>query len=448
MEKLYLADQFGLDALHLHGSSVEPPLIGAIRQALPQPAGSGLVEEVIELALQGEGIYNLLQRLEEKVVLSQEGIEDVYLYLQTAPGLEALSARILSGRIELLGGGLSDRKRGVQTLRLRLVRADYWEETIRTLTLSNQNGSQVWDGLAVLNHCDGDNGHQNFVDAGAEEVHGTQTCPVEVRLILPENFPAGLRDCYISAGCDLKDSYGEFDHVLEGEDGSPGSGCTESSQPVDSSCSAGSYALAKWTAESEVALWKWTLSSAQLGYMHAQLFRPLLRLAAQSDDGIYLRWSVRDQSGGEMLRSPQTLLDSGCRLAPLPAMRLPPDRMSGGAYRPLEIELLVECSAPGTKLLQIDFAHLLPAASFQHLHPLGSLQAGYTLVSDGRLEQVYALQTAGGNQHISHQLTGAPIMLYPGRENRIYFLYETASGAPIDAQALVMIYQKARVQQP
>jgi len=38
--------------------------------------------------------------------------------------------------------------------------------------------------------------------------------------------------------------------------------------------------------------------------------------------------------------------------------------------------------------------------------------------------------------------------LQPGRHNRVFFLYETASGAPIEALTQVMIYQKARIQQP
>jgi hypothetical protein len=91
---------------------------------------------------------------------------------------------------------------------------------------------------------------------------------------------------------------------------------------------------------------------------------------------------------------------------------------------------------------------LLPAASYQHLLPLGQLEAGYTLISDGREERVYACQSGGNNQQISHLLTGAPIVLQPGRHNRVFFLYETASGAPIEALTQVMIYQKARIQQP
>lgn len=448
MEKLTIADQNGLFPIILHGSTAAPPVIGAVRQAVPQPAGNGLVEEVIDLALKGAGISAVLQSLEEKILLSQQGIREAYLYLQTAAGLSAISARILSGRIELLGGGLNDRKRHVQILRLRLVRADYWEESTRALALSNQNGSQVWNGLAIRNHCDATAGHQNFVDIDADEVHGTLPCPVQVRLILPEGFPAALRDCHIAAGFDLKDEYSAFDHVLEGEAGAPGSGCTGSSQETSSSCSAGASVQVEWTAQSEVPLWKWTLSADQLGYMGACNFRPVMRLAALPAEGVYLRWSASTQSGGEMLRTQQTLLDPGKLLTPLPALRLPPAPMDGGPYRPLEIQLRAECAEPGVKSLNIDFVHLLPAASYQHLHPLGQLEAGYTLVSDGREERVYACQSGGNNQQISHLLTGAPIVLQPGRHNRVFFLYETASGTPIEALTQVMIYQKARIQQP
>ncbi len=448
MERLYLADQDGANALHLHGSSVSPPVVGARRKERLEALPGGLVEEVIDLALRGSGIQTLVQSLGEKISLSQARINDAYLFLQSAAGMTTLSARVVAGKVELLDGGLNDRKRSVQILRLYLTRADYWEENLRALDLSNQNGTEIWNGLAIRNHCDGTSGHQNFVDAGPAEVTGTLPCPVQVRLILPQEFPAALLDCYIAAGFDLKDTGGAFEHVLEGEAGTAGSGCTGSSQPADSSCSAGRLALAEWTSQSEVSLWKWLLSPSQLQYMRACLFRPLLRLAALPAAGIYLRWSVVNPGGGELLRTAQTLLAPDRYLAPLPALRLPPDEMGGGAYQPLELHILAECTAAGTKSLSIDFVHLLPASSFQHLRPLGGLAPGHTLISDGRVNRVYAVQSSSGSQHVSHLLTGSPITLQPGRENRIYFLFETAAGAPVDALAQVMIYQKARVQQP
>jgi hypothetical protein len=448
MELLYIADQNDQNQFHLHGSQVCPPVVGSRRQDNPPPVADGLVEEIIELALHGEGIAALVKDLEETILLSQNRIKDSYLYLQTTPGGVIRSARIQAGRIELLAGGLNDRKRGVQILRLRLTRADYWEEFSRALALSNQNGREVWEGLTIRNHCDATSGHQNFVDAAADEVHGTQPCPAEIRIVLPPDFPAALLDCYIAAGFNLKGAGGAFEHVLEGEAGSPGSGCTGSSQPADATCSGGSCARAEWTAQSEIALWNWTLSATQLNYMWAGLFRPVMRLAALPSAGIYLRWSVRSQSGGELLRTAQAPLDPGRFLAPLPALRLPPEAMGGGAYQPLEIHLLAESAAQGTKSLQIDFVHLLPAGSIQHLRPLGGLAAGNTLVSDSREGRVYAFETNGGGQHLSHLRTGGPIQLQPGRENRIYFLFETAAGAPVDAQAQVMIFQRARVQQP
>lgn len=447
MELLYIADANNQNPFYLHGSLTSPPVVGARRLDNPPAVGDGLTEEVIELALQGEGIAALLRELEEMILLSQSRIMEARLYLQAAPGQAILSAQVHAGRIELLGGGLNDRRRGVQILRLRLVRADCWEESSRALALSNQNGSEVWDGLTVFNHCDATGGHQNFVDAAAKEVHGSQPCPAQVRLILPAGFPAALLDCYIASGFDLKDAAGAFEHVLEGEAGMPGSGCAASSLPADASCSGGYRAHAEWTAQSEIDLWKWTVSAAQLGYMRACLYRPVMRLASLPPAVSYLRWSVRTQSGGELLRTVQTCLDPSRFLVPLPALRLPPDAMGRGPYQPLEIHLLAECAAAGTKSLEIDFVHLLPAGSFQHLRPLEGLAAGSTLVSDSREERVYALQ-ADGSQRLSHLLTGGAILLQPGRENRIFFLYETTAGAPVDAQAQVMIYQKARFQQP
>lgn len=449
MEKLMIADANGDNPLHLHGAEVNPPVVGARREEFPRRLSGGLVEECIEVALHGEGIRAVVQSLEEKFTASQNRVKDACLFLQSESSQNTLSARILSGQIELLAGGLQDRKRSLQILRLRIVRSEPWEDLARALFLSNQNGAGVWNGLAIRNHCDATSGHQNFVDAGAEEVGGTQPCPVEVRLILPAGFASTLQDCYLASGFDLSGASGSFNHVLEGEAGSPASGCTSSSLPADSSCSGGNSALVEWTSLSEIPIWKWTLTPAQLDFMKGCRFRPLLRLASLPSAGIRLRWSVPNLTGsGEMLRTEQTLLDPSLYLAPLPAVRLPPEWMGGGPYDPLDIQLLAECSTAGVKTLNIDFVHLLPAESFQHLRPLGGLGAGYTLISDGRENKVYASQNTGGSKHLSHALTGGPILLYPGRENRIYCLYETAAGAPVDSLIQVAVIQRARIQQP
>lgn len=449
MEQLYIADADGLNPLHLYGTLVSPPVVGARRDEIPRLLPDGRIEESIEIVLQGDGIREMLHSLEARIANSQDRLIDAYLYLKTAEGVSPLSARIQSGRIELLGGGLQDRRRNLQILRLSILRADHWEEPNQALRLSNQNGTDVWDGLTIRNHCDATSGHQNFADVNPDEVGGTQPCPAQVRLILPAGFPSTLQGCFIAAGFDLRTAYSSFDHVLEGEDGLPGSGCTASSQLVDATCSGGYSARVEWSSQGETPIWKWALGAAQLTFMKSRLFRPLMRLATLPAEGIYLRWSAPNHSGaGEMLRTQPVRLDAVHCLAPLPALRLPPDWMGGGPYEPLEIQLLAECAAAGTKTLNIDFVHLLPGSSFQHLQPLGGLGAGFTLVSDGQERRVYACQTSGGSQHVSHALTGSPILLHPGRENRIYCLYETLAGAPVDSQVQLMVYRRARVQQP
>lgn len=449
MQMLYLADEDGMNPIHLHGSLISPPVVGARRQDTPKPIQNGLVEEVIDIAVQGTGIQSFIQAVEEKISLSRSRVHDTYVFILAEGRTSEFSTRVLDGRVELLGGGLNDRARDVQTLRLHLLRADYWEESKRPLNLSNQNGTGVWDGLAIRNHCDAAIGHQNFVVIPAEQAGGGQPCPLDVQLILPDGFIGALRDVYIAAGFDLGGDSGGFDHVLEGEAGAPGSGCTASTQTADAGCSEGYFERVEWSAADEIALWKWTLDAACLAYMKGGLFRPILRLASQPPAGIYLRWSVSSQSGvGELLRTQQALLEPGRRLAALPALCLPPDDMGGGPYAPLEIQLLAECAAAGTKALDIDFVQLLPGGSFQHLIPLSGLTEGYTLVSDGYENKVYAAHTSGGSRHLSHALVSSPILVQPGRANRIYFLFETDAGAPIDALAQVRVLQKPRWGQP
>src|SRR5574340_669957 len=159
MKALYLAAENGDDACHLHGQYARACVRNTHRQPAPNPLPDGRFEEVITIECRGGDIWNLITELEQRLALLSDGIEPQYLWLESQTRLSPVRSQIHAGRIELLGGGMADRARGYQGLRLYLPRSGWFEEVLSPVLLTNPNGANNFTGLTVYNHSDAGVGH-------------------------------------------------------------------------------------------------------------------------------------------------------------------------------------------------------------------------------------------------------------------------------------------------
>ncbi len=443
METLYLQNDSQSITLHLHGAGAVSPWTGARRQ--PETTLDGeRVEEIFDLALEGAGISGCLNDLERLLGLASNGLEKVYLFLSLELQTTPYRARVLAGRVELLGTAREGRARRVQGVRLRLVRTDFWEGSLQSIPLTNPNGSAVQTGLGVFNHTDAGSGHANWVDIQAQDVPGSLPVPALVQICHTLSAGCRLQTIYLGLGTRLSDADGALEHALEAEFALPGPNVSAVGLP-DANASNANFLKLTWSSVNEERLAAWTISTASLDYLSGRCFRPAIRLHASPPQGLSLRARLRRDSTGELLSESEAVaLETGQRLAVLPGLYLPPWNFGGGPYAPLTLEVWGECAAAGSKELQLDFLHVLPAEHWLTCHPLGGLAENRLLSIDSAAGVCWSEDLQAANQEVSHALSGSGVWLQPGVNQRLYLLFEDDAGSLPDRQVQVRVYARPR----
>jgi len=447
MDALFFGNENAEERVYLHGSGMLAPVRGAIRQPVPQALPDGRVEEIITVECKAGDIRTWINGLEWHLTQVNHGLARSYLWIIPEPGAAPVGARLLHGRYEALGNGSSDRLHGFQGVQLHLVRDNWLAEPVSGIPLQNANGVGNTSGLLVVNHSDGGE-HINFADVVGDEVRGTQ--PTPARLVIDVGGPEVRRlgKIVVGGGRDLWNTAGGFDHVLEGEAAAAGAGCTAMSSVSNLSASSGLYQNLQWTAVTEVALYRWTISSERLAWLAGRGLRPVARLHNLPPANCRLRWKLLPADGSGVIdQSAQTTLDATSRLQILPAF-FPPVTSSQALYQAFILEAWLECPTAGVKQLDLDFVHLFPLENFVYFQPVTGLTENHSLVMDWEYGECLSQSAETGEKTITHSVTGAPLLLFPGRNHRIYVLYETNLGFPPSGTVQVRLQAGARWIEP
>lgn len=429
----------------------------ALRSAAPQPPLDFLRwlelrptendEEVIEcalLGLRGAGIRQWLEGL-EAVLAQARRTPFALLERRAAAGDEPLYAALRGGWLEADPLNQSA-ARGAFTVRLSLRRSKVWRKMAAALPLSNANGSRVESGLTLFNHSDGGSGHQNFADIAAGDLRGGQPAPLSLRVRLLQPAGETLQRLIIAAGSRLEWGGESFPHALEGEAAVPGADCTAGSLLTDAAASGGAYHRVQWTRPDSAALLRWSLSPGLLGFAAGRAFRTVLRLASPPPAAVYLRWRLLDAGGHPLDESPPSLLQPQSALQTGAALHLPPRWQPQITPAALTLELRAESRDDSPKTLDVDFLHLLPAEGWLQLNALNGASAAEVWL-DGERRLAYT-RLAGGEIGFTHTLSGAGVQLMPGSGCRLYLLWETESGAPLDSRCEAQAFYAPRVNLP
>lgn len=448
MKALYLADENRQNPLVLRGPGTLPPVNSIHRQPQPNRLPDGLVEEVITIECRGGMIWNFINELETRLALAREGIAPQYLWFETTMRLLPVCARLLHGRVEVLDGGIADRARSYQGLRLRLVRADWLEQEYSPIKLNNANGANNITGILLYNHNDAGSGHVNFCDVKAEDISGSQPVPVRLTLETGSQPVRRLGKIVVSGGINLWSAGGGFNHTLEGEDASAGVGCSASINVPDVSSSAGSYQSFQWQAADESPVLRWQITSDQLTWLTGRGLRGVARFHNLPPSGTRWRWKILQPDGSAVLdQSAQTLLDDASQLQILPAF-FPPVQSVPAPYQPFTLEAWLECGDSGVKQIDLDFIHLLPLENYCAFQPLGGIEQEHNLVMNWNNNELYTQDAVSGEKSVTHIASGAPLMLQPGCNHRIYVLYESDAGFMINDTIELRLQAGARWIEP
>lgn len=447
MESIFFGNESAGERFYLHGVGTAAPIRGAVRQIIPLEVSNDQVEESITIECKAGDIRGLITWLERRFARLEDGLDLLYLWFTAELGSTPIGSRIMHGRLEALGSGSSDRIHGYQGLKLRLVRDKWLAEVVSGVRLQNANGSDNVSGLTVYNHSD-NGSHVNTADVRGEYVGGSQPVPARVVIDGGSVDPRRIGKIVLSGGTDLWDAAGAFNHVLEGESAAAGAGCTAMSTVSSLTASGGYYQNLQWTATTEVAVCRWSISGVQLGWLRGRGVKPAARFHSLPPANTRLRWKILSADSGSVLdQSSQVVLNSASQLQVLPAF-FPPVPASLAPFQGCLLEAWLECPTAGTKQIDLDFVHLFPLENFTVFEPLGGLDQNSSLVMDWAEGECYSESNLSGERTVTHQAAGEPLVLIPERNHRIYLVYETDPGFWISDTVKLRLQAGARWLEP
>ena len=316
-------------------------------------------------------------------------------------------------------------------------RRPYWEGAEAALTLTNTHGSGS-SGITVYNH--DDSGQDNYVAIAAGAVAGGIPSPAKLSILNSYNVAARLFTVHI--GHNVWSNPASLTHILEGENSDYSVG---GSTVTSSSCSGGSYESVTWTGDTSVQAIRWALSTALLDACAGGWFRLLGRFQVTAS-GAKLTPKVTFPSGTPLTvvgEAQEVTLGSGT-LQDLGVLQLPPWLRGESSLYPVDLTIYARKTGGGT--FGLDYIQLTPLDSYRVLTPRGYGAAyNVTLVDDGPTGSVYTTGW-GSSYKTGHYIpTGGPVMLFPGRAQRLYFLgTNDSSGCEIDRTYTVSVSYRPR----
>jgi hypothetical protein len=325
----------------------------------------------------------------------------------------AWRAEVTDGRLETEEAPDQLRRGRVETA-LILTRGPFEGDEVQ-LTLTNANGTNNTAGLVIWNHNDGGAGHDNWASIDAAEVGGTLPAPVRVRFVSNISGSRYWRGWWISTNPYTDQA--NFTHVIEGEDRVTGYGTIT----ANATCSGGNYNSLSVTTSGQM---QWDISAADVARAGGHPFRILARFHGSNNNLNYAQACIYDATGFVELLSGDLVQSDTYGVMDLGVLRIPPDVYATGYGA---VRLILKLYVTGTKTITLDYIQLMPADTTRMM-----VQRGMTHVlntengfdeSEGR---AYGGTAAAGTP--IYIMKGAPLLLEPGKTQRLYLLVTDSTG--------------------
>jgi hypothetical protein len=321
-------------------------------------------------------------------------------------------------------------------------RKNWWEGPETQIPLTNTNGSNNTAGLTVYNCSDGvgsaPNDRVNYVAIAAANVTGD--APAACRLEFTNTYNDTSRVGTLIVSHNVTSDPSNLPHILEGEDSDIGS------SSATSAASGGYYQTsASWSGTSETVLWSWELPTALLNCTRGNWARLVARFAIAPDENlIRLRVKILLELSPVYTSAP-IVLDAQINQE-LVSLQLPPYIQRTGDVYPITLQITGQHEQTGAHSLLLDFLQISPLDGYRVYKANGYyLPYNARLVDDGIEKTVYTDGRATPGAMSNYVATGKPIMLEPGRDQRLYFLWGTwTAGAVLASTATVKLYYRPR----
>lgn len=365
------------------------------------------------------------------------GADRVYVTLEMDSEGLTWRSEILFGYLTLAENAFEEWANFKVEVVITWMRRFYWEGEEGYVTLRDPVTDTNVSEVEIANQHNGSN--RNYVQVVGSSLGGSLPAACRIEFENAAGTSVGWNNVYIGHGiwCDALN----FDHMLEGEDNETGGGTDTSS----ATSSGGYYHALTWTGATTYSAVKYsyTLSGTQLGYANGSYFRLLARFASSPNATTYVR--VEITLGALSLFRSQEVKLKGYGIEDLGVIQLPPSLSDLSALTLADLSLYIYARDTVSGSLSIDYIQLTPLDGWRQWSVIGtSFPDGSKIYDDGLLGIAYTDDAAEGVA--GNIITkGQPILLWPGRNQRLYILFdEDNGGAPITRLSGVRIAYRPR----
>lgn len=367
----------------------------------------------------------------------------VYLEIQKDGSSVLKRSQILEGRLEYDPRWARTWTGNVVEAKLYITRRYFWENATKVALPINSvtNSTPTTTGVTIQNHyVSGVAG--NFVTAVAAAVLGELPAPPEIEMQNTRGSTIIYGNIYI--GCETIPSGSSTYLCLmkQGEDKQGGStGTVLTSQAGESNTSVLEVAVPLGTANP-----RWAFTAGQIRAGSGKRFRVLTRISWYNAIGgniIFIEPKLNELTGshnlnpyaGEVALNQPTQIE----LTDVGTIAIGDYPASAG------LALILAIRSAASVTLEIDYIQLMPAHNFRWLVYQGvGVPNGQKIVDDGIEGRAYQLN--GSSEQIPRVISPKtkPIMLYPGENNRIYFLHDEGAGSAVADTSVIVINYRPR----
>jgi hypothetical protein len=369
----------------------------------------------------------------------------VYLLWKSASAATEYRSEIKDGRAEWDAAALTlPYWRGdTQFVLIHWERVNYWEGPEAQLALTNPNGTGNTDGLTVYNCNDQDgaspNVRANYVDITGTAVLGDLPGVTRLELTNTYNSEAELYWVWIGQNVFTPST---FNHIIEGETASYGGDVINHASYSD-----GSAISRTFPGYVEQPLLKWDLTSALAEAALGRLHRITFRSTTMASWNV-ARYRLKVTYNAAVVWETALVQPDNTyafQIRNLFTIKLPPWLTGLTDLDGLTLELhgMKTIESPGD--LIVDFIQLTPTDGYRELG-VATYNVVYTerIVDDGINDRLYKDDGAGDEKAGIVIDYGAPIHVWPGRNQRLYFLMHGQNTAEIDRTLSVKLFYRPR----
>lgn len=390
------------------------------------------VSETIEVMLRpGSGFtmaqaQSEVQRLENLFRLAEERQDNkatipLYLEFQPKDTSAIFRSEILSGKVVIDDDGLSTWAISKTVLiQILITRRFYWEQSSEVelpLWSTANPAPAATGGVIVNNRCD--SGYGNWVYAAGGNIGGS--IPSPIRLEINNNFNNTTRFTKMWVGQNIFSSM-NISNIIEAETADHGT----SSTAVDvAGTSGGKILQCQVSSSAYQVICGWDLTSSMLSQYKGRFFRIFAKFGSNPPiNGLYTQFRLYFPSGTYLTlvgQTPEVMLSTSYTYQDLGTIQLPPWLTNEDNLTALRLGMFVRSASNTLANLAFDYIHITPLDGFRVLDPVGyGTPYGYTLTDDAMNRSLFVTDgTTKAGYYVGY---GNPLMVWPGRNTKFYFM--------------------------